>query len=249
MEYFGGGKNVMLATGGSADPPSQRNENIKWIFSTSLKREQLANGKSKELPGDGRVRLVIACRQEERKGTDIVIASMPSILRSIPNATLDVIGDGALLPKLKKQAISLGLNDNIRFHGKVVHSKVIDLMSKGHLFCYPTNASEGFPKVVLEALASGLPVITTKVSVLPDLIRSGGGVILNSPNASGLAETVLNICSDSAKYEEMSSMAIEVARQYSLESWRDFIGETLRDAWNVRSLSNLTESRRRILNA
>lgn len=237
MELFGGGRNVMFATGGSDKIPSERNPSVKWIFSTSLTREQIAECKPRSLPLDGNIRLVIACRQEERKGTDIVIESMPEILRRFPNASLSVIGDGSLLPKLKKQAQALGLSDKVTFHGKLEHSKVISLLEQHHIFCYPTAASEGFPKVVLEALANGLPVITTKVSVLPTLLASGCGVLLDEPNVHELSNAVVDVCSDRIKYEEMSSRAIETVRNYCLEDWRDMIGATLREAWNVSTLS------------
>jgi len=237
MEFFGGGQNVMFATGGSSLPPSQQNPHIKWIFSTSLRRDQISGREPLSLPTDGRIRLAIACRQEARKGTDIVIDSLPDILRTFPKASLDVIGDGSLLTTLKQRVQVLGLQDNVKFHGKLEHAKVISLLRQNHLFCYPTSASEGFPKVVLEALASGMPVITTRVSVLPDLISSGCGVLLDSPSPTSLSGAVIDVCSDPIKYKEMSSQAISTAQKYSLEDWRDFIGTTLREAWNVSTLS------------
>ncbi len=238
MEQFAGGKNVMLATGGAQEPPSARNSNVRWIFSTSLRKAALADAAPREISDSGELRLVIACRQEERKGTDVVIDSLPQILKVFPKATLDVIGSGSLLNKLKEQASKLKLEGKVTFHGKLEHSGVIDLLKKAHLFCYPTAASEGFPKVVLEALASGLPVITTKVSVLPQLISSGCGVLLDAPSADLLAKAVTEIYSDEAKYHQMSIKAVETAQQYSLEKWRDSIGESLRRAWNVSSLSS-----------
>ncbi len=237
MEFFGGGRNVMFATGGSSEAPSRCNSSVKWIFSSSLRREQIAGSKSLTLPTDGKIKLAIACRQEARKGTDVVIDSMPDILRAFPNASLDVIGDGSLLPTLKQQVQDLGLNDKVTFHGKLEQAKVISLLKQNHVFCYPTSASEGFPKVVLEALASGMPVITTKVSVLPELISSGCGVLLDSPSSAELSKAVIDVCSNPNKYEEMSTKAIETAQKYSLEDWRDYIGKTLREAWNVPTLS------------
>lgn len=237
MEFFGGGRNVMFATGGSPEPPSSRNASLKWIFSTSLRREQISVGSARTLPQNGSIKLVIACRQEVRKGTDVVIDSMREILKVLPNASLDVIGDGSLLPALKQRTEKLGLMDKVTFQGKVEHTKVISLLRECHVFCYPTTASEGFPKVVLEALASGIPVITTRVSVLPDLISSGCGILLDSASSAELSKTVIDVCSDPVKYKEMSTKAIQTAQGYSLEDWRDFIGQTLREAWNVPSLS------------
>lgn len=237
MERFGGGLNVMLATGGSPDPPSRSNPNVEWIFSTSLRSDQLQNREPREISGNGDLRMIIACRQEENKGTDIVIASLPLILDQFPHATLDVVGGGSLLKELKQQAGSLALDDRVTFHGKVEQARVLDLMQQAHLFCYPTSASEGFPKVVLEALANGLPVITTRVSVLPQLIGAGSGIVLEEASPTAMAAAVREIYSDRAKYRLMSTKAIETAREYTLENWRDQIGMALRKAWKVADLS------------
>lgn len=237
MEKFAGGRNVMLATGGADEPPSKLNSNIRWIFSTSLRQEQLLNALPRELSGNRKLRMIIACRQEEGKGTALVIDSLPIILGNFPYASLDVVGGGSLLGKLKEQVKSLRLDDKVTFHGKVVQARVVELLRDSDIFCYPTSASEGFPKVVIEALACGLPVVTTRVSVLPQLIGSGCGALLDKATPEDMAVAVREICSDRSKYTSMSARAIETARQYTLENWRDSIGEALRKTWKVANLS------------
>lgn len=237
MERFAGGRNVMLATGGTNFAPSEKNPNVQWIFSTSLRQNEIASAVPRELPADGRLKLIIACRQEQGKGTDVVIKSLPLVLKQFPNAALDVVGGGSYLGALKELAKTTGVEERVVFHGKVSQSQVVALLKQAHVFCFPTD-SEGFPKVVLEALASGLPVITTKVSVLPKLIGDDSGILLDAPTVSGLAEAVEEICSDADKYKKLSQNAINKAQQYSLENWRDFIGETLRQSWKVSSLSS-----------
>ena len=241
MERFAGGRNVMLATGGTHNPPSAKNPHVTWIFSTSLRREQLAAGTSLSLPGDGELKLLIACRQEEGKGTDIIIKSLPLILEKFPRATLEVLGSGSFMKDLEALVERLNLRNKVFFRGKVEQLKVIETMKRAHVFCFPTQASEGFPKVVLEALACGLPVITTKVSVLPQLIGENCGVLLEEPTAENLAAAVEIVCRDAENYNRMSAAAVAKAQLYSLEDWRDSIGETLRQSWNVASLSSLAE--------
>jgi glycosyltransferase involved in cell wall biosynthesis len=241
MEKFAGGRNVMFATGGQPEPPSKRNPNLRWIFSTSLRRGDIDGNEGRELPNDGKLRLMIACRQEPRKGTNIVIESLPIIRERFPDAFLDIVGDGSLLDELKRQAAASGCSDRIKFHGKLGQAEVIDLLKKAHVFCYPTSASEGFPKVVLEALSCGLPIVTSRVSVLPQLITPDRGVALEAPTASDMAEAVSEICCDPSRYREMSLRAIEIAKEYSLEKWRDEIGAALRKAWHVSHLSSTEE--------
>lgn len=238
MERFAGGRNVMLATGGTNAPPSSKNPHVKWIFSTSLRRTQLAAGNPLKFPTHGELRLIAACRQEEGKGTDFIIKSLPLILKNFPRTTLEVLGSGSFLSDLEALVKRLNLQDRVFFRGKVGQLNVVETMKRSHVFCFPTQASEGFPKVVLEALACGLPVVTTKVSVLPQLIGEECGVLIDEPTPDNLSAAIESVFSSREKYEHMSAAAVARAQQYSLEDWRDSIGETLRQSWNVPSLSS-----------
>lgn len=232
MERRAGGRNIMLATGGSDQPPSRRNLMVRWIFSTSLTEKELVRGRPRLLPNSrGRLRLVIACRQEKEKGTGVVIGSLPLLAERYPGVSFDVIGDGGSLPEFKKLAESTGVGGRVTFHGKVNHETVLRLLGESDVFCFPTTSSEGFPKAVLEALACGLPVVTTKVSVLPQLIGSGCGVLIDEATPQALARAVVACVEDSNQYRLMSEKSLSTARNFSLERWRDTIGDLLRSAW------------------
>ena len=233
MEKTTGGRNVMLATGGNDEPPSKRNKNVSWIFSTSLTNEELSlyATERKQKPRD-HVRLIISCRQETEKGTGVVIESLPLILKEFPNAMLDVVGDGASLIEFKRLSERLGQSSRITFHGKVNHEKVLSLLKQADVFCYPTWASEGFPKAVLEALACGLPVVTTRVSVLPQLIEKGCGVLIDEATPIALVSGVREVLASDDGYVAMSAKAVETAKQFSLEAWRDTLGALLYETWS-----------------
>src|SRR5207244_1424545 len=142
--------NVMLATGGAIEQPSKRNSHIRWIFSTALTNaeiKELARTRLQREPGE--VRLISVGRQEAGKGSTILLKALPLIHRQFPHATLDIVGGGSYLSRLKLEAEELGIIGHVSFHGKVDHAQVLNLMRKAHLFCFPT-ASEGFPKAVLE---------------------------------------------------------------------------------------------------
>jgi glycosyltransferase involved in cell wall biosynthesis len=230
MEFAAGGRNVMLATGGAAEPPSRRNPRIRWIFSTTLTERELESCAGARVLRPGGHRLITVCRQEPGKNTDLLVDALKIVVRTLPGTALDVVGDGVSVPELKRQARALGLEDRVVFHGKVNHTAVMRLLHAADLFVYPT-ASEGFPKAVLEALASGLPVVTTPVSVLPSLVGGGCGVLLRNPNAAALAGAIVECLTDAERYRAMSANAVRRARDYSLESWRDTIGAMLRQAW------------------
>ncbi|MCL4237374.1 MAG: glycosyltransferase family 4 protein [Anaerolineae bacterium] len=232
MERFAGGRNVMLATGGLNEPPSRRNRNIRWIFSTSLTSEQIGrSGMPRQAVSLDAPRLITVCRQEPDKGTDLTIMSLPHLLAEFPGIRLDVIGNGSALKKWVALADSLGVTEHVVFHGGVVHSQVLEHLRGAEIFCFPTAASEGFPKAVLEALACGLPVITTPVSVLPLLIDTGCGFVIPERTPSAIAEAVRSLILNPELYRSMSVQAMETARQYSLEQWGAAIGHLLSAHW------------------
>lgn len=231
MVRFASSRNVMLATGGTAQPPSHFNPHVHWIFSTSLTEKELnAYAIYRDLPSGQSIRLITVARQEEGKGIDLVIKSLLPLHEDFSQITLDVVGDGKMLRAYDQLVTTLGLNDRVNFHGKLDHATVIHLLQRADIFCFPTT-SEGFPKVVLEALACGLPVVTTRVSVLPQLIGNGCGLLIEEATPIAVAKAVRECLSDAERYRAMSAQAVETAKQYSLERWRDAIGDLLRTAW------------------
>jgi len=234
LERIAGRRAVVLATGGGAEDPSARNTGIRWIFSSSLSAAELESvGTARSLRRDRPLRLTIVCRQDERKGTRVVLEALAALADRLPTATLDVVGDGPDLQAFRVEADSLGVHARVTFHGRLDHEGVLAVLGRTDLFCYPTQASEGFPKVVLEALACGVPVLATPVSVLPSLLSQGGGVIVPQAQADALAAAIISLASDSELYAAMSRGALSTASRYTLEVWGDTIARALSAAWNL----------------
>lgn len=237
METYAGGRIVCLTTGEQPEPPSRRNAALNWIFATTLTEQELAHCATDRAqfphPPPNPIRLIIACRQERAKGTGVVIESLPLLARQFPGIQFDVVGDGGALHEFKQLAEKVGVENQVVFHGQVNHQRVIELMQRADLFCFPTTSSEGFPKAALEALACGLPAVTTRVSALPQLVGHGAGVLLDEVAPQAVAEAVRQCLSDREAYQRMSRQAVETARRYSLESWRDKIGQSLTSAWGA----------------
>jgi hypothetical protein len=231
IERFAGGRNVMLVTGGGPSGPSSRNEHVHWVFSTSLTAAELVAWACVRdgAPQDG-PRLITVARQDPEKGTEVVIRSLPLILDDYPDAKLHVVGDGPVLGAMRRLAAALGVERRVIFHGQLDHDQVLCQLRAAHLFCQ-TSASEGFPKAVLEALACGLPAITTRVSVLPQLLATGCGLLLEETSPEAVARAVRVCLRDPLRYRTMSERAVRTARDYSLERWRDMIGGFVHPAW------------------
>jgi glycosyltransferase involved in cell wall biosynthesis len=225
-------RTIVLATGGGPTPPSSRNPGVQWIFASSLTESELSRYATvrRASSPDG-PKLVIACRQERKKGTGEVIESLRLLERDYPNISFDVIGEGVHLSEFRETAERCGVAHRVRFQGKVNHTGVMELLSGSDIFCFPTRASEGFPKAVLEALACGLPVVSSRVSVIGELLSSGGGVLLDEINPEAIAAGIGWCLESDVRYRELSADAIRIAAQYSLEVWRDTIGAHLTAGW------------------
>jgi glycosyltransferase involved in cell wall biosynthesis len=231
MEHYAGGQNVMLATGGAVHPPSRRNPHIRWIFSTSVTEDELRHYGAAQRTFPAALRLITCCRQERKKGTGAVIASLPMLADDFPTVHLDVVGEGPDLAHFKAQALATGVAHRVTFHGRVNHGEVLALLERADVFCFPTSASEGFPKAVVEAMACGLPIVATRVSALPSLLEHGAGVLIDRTDPESIAAAVRSCIGDAAHYRTMAQASIDTARALSLEKWQETIGSLLSLRW------------------
>ena len=183
------------------------------------------------MPAKDQVRLVIVARQEVAKGAGAVIRSLPLLVERFPGISFEIVGEGSAIPEFKRLAQEMGVSDRVHFSGKLNHEQVMDRLKSATLFMFPTTSSDGFPKAVLEGLASGLPVVATRVSVLPQLLGRGCGILIDEATPEAVARGVGEALADPSGYADLSRQAIATARQYSLEAWRDTIGGYLEEAW------------------
>jgi glycosyltransferase involved in cell wall biosynthesis len=100
--------------------------------------------------------------------------------------SLDLVGDGPLREELEVLASNLRLSERVRFHGALTEPRVIALLETADLFVLPSvvtpeGNTEGLPVVLMEALAAGVPVVATRVTGVPELVREGETGLLAEP--------------------------------------------------------------------
>jgi glycosyltransferase involved in cell wall biosynthesis len=163
-----------------------------------------------------------------RKGLFTLIESMPAVVRSFPRAKFIISGKGQSneMRKLVDHATRLGVNDNIVFTGYFPDSKLPKLYQAADVFAFSTFY-ENLPFAVLEALSSGLPVVTTNVGGIPEMIESGKNGFLVQPfNARELSDKILYLLEHSKAASEMAFQA----RKTILErfDWRLIVQKVLK---------------------
>jgi teichuronic acid biosynthesis glycosyltransferase TuaC len=123
----------------------------------------------------GRVLLTVAALYAH-KGQHTVIDALPALVHRHPGLLYVMIGSGrpgeSYARDLERQAARLGVAQSVRFVGPRPHRELAPWFASADLFVLPTR-SEGWPNVLLEALACGVPVVATRVGGVPEIVRHG----------------------------------------------------------------------------
>lgn len=152
------------------------------------------------------------------KGARYLIEAMKIITDKYKNTRLLVIGDGNERGYLEDLVKRLDLQKYVTFIGKVPNERIPEYMVASDIFVLP-SLSEGFPVTVLEAMASGLPVVTTDVRGLPEIVKEGeNGFLVKPEDPREISKKVLLILRSNELRERLSNYNKEKSKQYSWES-------------------------------
>jgi glycosyltransferase involved in cell wall biosynthesis len=168
----------------------------------------------KPIAADKKFDLVFAARLEKNKGITLLLEAIRSIKLQNPNIKLLIIGSGPekenLLQFIKKEK----LESNVQFSGWLETANDVALAyNSGRIFVNP-SFNEGGPRVMLEAMACGLPIITTKVGVALDVIEDGNNGIFVSWKPEEIAEKILYLLDNTKLQEKFSGAGLETVKQF-----------------------------------
>lgn len=190
------------------------------FFNVAISREEAKS----QLALQGDV-LLSAGRLVAWKGFDCLIEIMPELLNENPELSLLIIGEGPERENLKLKIEKLKLTDRVRLTGKVAHETMPLYFKAADIFVLNTNY-EGFSHVILEAMAAGLPVITTNVGGNPELIESGeNGILTEYNDKARVKESVLILLKDKVQRERFVISAREKAETFN---WQRLVDKTLK---------------------
>ncbi|MDW7992467.1 MAG: glycosyltransferase [Anaerolineae bacterium] len=144
------------------------------------------------VPYDGPPTLLFVGKLRYYKGLDTLLEA----LRDLPGVHLNVVGEGPMGPVWADGAARLGLSDRVHFLGEVDDAALPTLYHRAHIFVLPANArAEAFGTVLLEAMASGLPCVTTEVGTGTSWVVQDGvtGLVVPPRDPQALAAALRNL--------------------------------------------------------
>ncbi|MBK5928467.1 glycosyltransferase [Rhodobaculum claviforme] len=130
------------------------------------------------------------------KGVRLLLDAFVAVHRKHPDATLTLVGDGPDMARLRARAAALGLEGAVTFRGQLGEAEVAATLGAADMLVLPSFA-EGVPMVLMEAMASRLPVVATRVGGVAELVEDGvSGLLVPPGNTDALAAAIERLLAD-----------------------------------------------------
>ncbi|MFT6306567.1 MAG: glycosyltransferase involved in cell wall biosynthesis [Halioglobus sp.] len=147
------------------------------------------------------------------KGHDVVIKACAKLVKEGQKLHLQLVGSGPDEQLLKELASKEGLTDHVTFTGALPFADVLDGLMKADLFCLaprliPGQPPDGIPNVIAEAMALRIPVVTTRVSAIPELVSDGEtGRVVEVDDVDGFASAIASLANQPEEARRLSGAA------------------------------------------
>jgi glycogen synthase len=163
----------------------------------------------------GMVRLLFAGRLVPQKGLDVLLRALGRVAQQLPPWKLTVLGDGPHAASYKDLCRSLGLDSRTEWKGWIPFFRLPHEYRSHDILVLPSRF-EGMASVVLQAMACGCPVISSRVFGAEEMVRDGeNGYLFEVENDAQLGERITRACSS----QELASMRTHAIRRASNYSW------------------------------
>ena len=195
------------------------------VFETKTTTLSLADIAAREdTCGAGRIRLLTVSRIDPRKGLRVLPAAVAELVKSGHDVSLDLIGPTIGLigdderDAIRAEATRLGVADRVNLLGPVALDRLMTLYRDYDVFVLPTRPGEGIPRVLMEAMANGTPVVTTNVSGIGSLVSHGqNGLLIDEASASAVAGAVHQLITQPDLRRTVIQGGYATARAHTLE--------------------------------
>jgi glycosyltransferase involved in cell wall biosynthesis len=190
---------------------------ITYVPNAINPQEFLKKNESKmicEKLGVSQEALVLLCvgRLDKGKGVENLLEAFRMVQsRATRPVSLVIVGDGSLRLSLMRSCSNL---NNVFFTGSISRNDVISAYRESDLFVMPSEGGEGMPTVLLEAMAAGLPIVSTRIPGTVEIVKEEFGTLVSPRNPHELACALLDMIADKATLREMGRRAASWSKQF-----------------------------------
>jgi len=176
--------------------------------------------------------VVYAGRLGPEKKIDVIIRALVLVKDYLPKINLAIAGHGSAEPELKKLVHDLHLEANVKFFGTLDKVKLCRLYNASDIFTI-ASTSESQSMVLLQAMASGLPVIGVNWRALPEYINRHNGYTVAADNPKAMADKITHLLRHEDERRSLGQGGLAYVQQFSAENiaekWEKLYGETIRN--------------------
>jgi glycosyltransferase involved in cell wall biosynthesis len=194
----------------------ERSKNIVPFFTASYSKNHRLETSLRELHADQTIRLIYVGTLTSNKGPLECLRSLQFLKNLGYQLVLDMFGDGSQRAELEAYIEKHHLTEEVKIWGKQSPEMVEEFFRKAHFLVF-LSRSEGWPKVVAEAMWWGCLPITTDVSCVSQMVDVNRRGVIVQPEAEEVKAAILQLVSRPDRYLEMCSEAMEWSREYHLE--------------------------------
>ncbi|MEB3827946.1 glycosyltransferase [Phormidium sp. CCY1219] len=180
----------------------------------------------------GEIRLVTIGRFTEKKGIEYGIRAAAKLAKAYPNLRYTIVGDGWMRNRFERLTEQLGLQSQVDLLGWKQQAEIIEILNESHILLAPSVTSkdgdkEGIPGTLMEAMAMGLPVVSTYHSGIPELVENGrSGFLVPERDADSLAEKLEFLIQHPEQWPEMGEAGRKrVQEDYNIAKLNDRLVE------------------------
>ena len=158
-------------------------------------------------------------RLVEKKGFSVLLDALAELKRRNTRVQATIVGDGDEREALERRVVELGLSDSVVLAGAWDQARVREIMNRATVFCLPCLIGEdgnrdALPTVLLEALAVGLPVVSTPVTGIPEIVADGrAGELVPERDARATADALERLLGDGDRRRELARRGRERAQE------------------------------------
>jgi glycosyltransferase involved in cell wall biosynthesis len=161
------------------------------------------------------LRILVARNLEEIYGNDVALRAFAVLRRRHPTARLVIAGTGPLLHMLQAQAIELGVANSVCFTGPVDRDEIAALLRRSAVAVNPSYV-DNMPNSVLEALAAGVPVVSTNVGGVPHIVcDERTALLVPAGDAPAMAAAICRVLEDHVLAGSLASAGLAEVRHYT----------------------------------